>query len=275
MPKKTQFKNQCIFCNKNSTSAEHIFPRWLGRTLSYPTSSSTFNRSLTKSVSDRYKRRVIPKNTSNHASGLTTRKVCIECNNQWLSDIENTVQPIFTRIIHSEKTELKKEDQAVLAKWAYLLAIKWDLMEKAISGYQPIFYSNFYKNRTPPQNTRVWVGLSGNDDIQAYHRTIALYYDFAPNTIPNIRSTTLKIGPVVFHILTHEEISYSYIESANAFNNLLTQIHPFQTDVELHNVEHQLITSSFMDLISKACGMQHSETHLEELIQVEKKVDIS
>lgn len=275
MSKKTQFKNQCVFCKKKSPSAEHIFPQWLGKILSYPTSSSTFARTLTTATHDKFKRTVIPKNTSNHASGQTTKKVCIECNNQWLSQIESTVQPVFSRIIRSEKTVINKKDQENLAKWAFLLAIKWDLMEQAISGYQPFFYSNFYEGRSPPSNTRIWIGFSGNDDIQAYHRTLAFSDVLGPRaTSPNLRSTTLKIGPLVFYVLTHEKYTYDYVESANSSNTLLTQIHPFQTSLELHNIEDRRIPSYWLDYIAKCCGMHHSAEHIKELIKVEERVEM-
>lgn len=220
-----------------------------------------------------FKRTLIPKNTSNHASGQTTKKICVECNNQWLSKIESAVQPVYSRIIRSENTFINKEDQEILARWAYLIAIKWDLMEQAISGYQSFFYSNFYESRCPPSNTRIWIGVSGNDDIQAYHRTLIFRDDFGPRaTSPNLRSTVLKIGPLVFYVLTHEESTYGYVDSANSYNSFLAQIHPFQAEMELNNVEDRKIPSYWLHYIARCCGMLHSPEHINDLINIEQIV---
>jgi hypothetical protein len=172
---------------------------------------------------------------------------------------------VYDKIINY-RIFLDEHEQQTLASWAYLLALKWDLLETQISGYSESYYYSFKKNKTPPANTKIWMGRSSNDELECYHRTAAESESILDQTTATTRATTLKIGPAVFFVLTYSGERSLFLESANIkSSHKLTQIHPqIQT---INNTEPTvLLTSSEMEILTKVCGQQHDSDMVKELL---------
>lgn len=266
MAKKTQFKSICVFCGEKSPSDEHVFPQWLGRRLNYPCKQSAMHRRVMQIIDGKTVFTPILKKTNHHISAVTTRKVCKTCNNGWLSQIESNTTPIYEKMIKYNIT-LNQHEQKTLASWAYLIALKWDLMETQISGYASSHYHEFFKNKTPSNNTRVWIGFTDNDDIECFHRTAATLENITDPIIRSIRSTTLKIGTAVFFVLTHDPETLELLESANTkSSHKLQQIYPHIKTINDVTDPFAILNHLEMAVLTKVCGMQHDPDLLKQFL---------
>lgn len=257
MAKKNQFKSSCVFCGGKSPSDEHVFPQWLGKRLNYPCDQSIQRRRVARYIDGELSYDNFEKSTRNHISSKTTRKICKECNNGWMGKMENDLVPIYEKALNS-KLNLSQDEQLKLASWAYLLALKWDLMETKISGYHHEHYDEFYHNKAPSKNTKIWIGFSGDDQIECFHRTCVITNDVNNLPPPNIRSTTLKIGPIVFYVLTDTSDSSEFLGSANTKSpHKLQQMHPYIKTIDDVSTPFSILRYMEMHTLTKTCGMQH------------------
>lgn len=87
--------------------------------------------------------------------------VCRECNSGWMSNFEKTVKPIIIRLVSERGFDVSAEDQRTLASWAhktFLMYDQWRPVEDR--RYHPEDYHAFYRDRLPPENSRLYLGYS-------------------------------------------------------------------------------------------------------------------
>lgn len=121
----------CAFCRKSlfgKATNEHILPQWL---------LDEFG------IRDD---QVSPTHISNEGTAVSTRKhqlknlvagrVCSDCNNGWMSQLEATSQPILRKLFENETSvvDYSPADRFILARWAVKTALTLNLG------------SNFHKN---------------------------------------------------------------------------------------------------------------------------------
>lgn len=112
----------CTFCGKNDSkpSKEHVLPKWVTNEFPDAIKWETINR-LTN-----YTRK-----TTKHVN-ITAKHPCENCNNGWLSRLENKAKPILAPLIHGVPTTLSPSAQAVIGIWFFARAVMFDLhSEKA------------------------------------------------------------------------------------------------------------------------------------------------
>lgn len=224
MPKK-QFKNTCIFCGDSSTTYEHVFPKWIGTKLDLPNTHSVYNREVFTTTKNGQKTRDhYPKRSSNPIGTTQIKKVCQPCNGEWLSQFEEKIIPIYESLINNEDQQLQPEEQKMLSVWATLISIKWAHTENNTLGYSEKHWNPIFSDRNTPKNTRVWIGRSDGDDIQAFHRVMYIGRTSEAPLAAKLISTALKIGPVVFHVLSHEDDTFDFVKQANLKNTAMTLI---------------------------------------------------
>jgi hypothetical protein len=108
-------RGRCVFCNQLGSSEEDVFARWLTKALGGPGPTGFHLRR--SSGRDRL-------NTS--TLRLTTRAVCRECNNGWMSQSEQAVRPVLTPMLRMQTVRLAKEEVATLAQWVFKTALMFD-----------------------------------------------------------------------------------------------------------------------------------------------------
>lgn len=124
----------CIFCDTaiaSKGSNEHIFPRWL----------LDYLRIREEDIS--------PTHTNAQGQVLSTRRhklenlvegrVCLKCNNGWMSSLEGEIKPLLVSLMETEKevVQLKPDERLKVARWAFKTAITLNSA------------SNFHKNVPP------------------------------------------------------------------------------------------------------------------------------
>lgn len=141
----------CIFCDKESGSEEHLWPDWVhrfirergidldGLRVQEGTSPEIIDDDLEKTINN----------------------VCHNCNNTWMSRIEDKNRPRFMLMLQNTPFTIDPGGMKILTEWAVKTAMVQDSIKPRIGN------ENFYtrKERAAmrerleiPARTRVWIG---------------------------------------------------------------------------------------------------------------------
>jgi hypothetical protein len=94
---------RCIFCGVPANSKEHLFAGWVLQSLGGM-------KRMRQTLSDGIPREL--------TGPMTIRCLCEHCNNEWLSEIENSAKPIMEPLMHDKGGPLTPADQEIMAIWA-------------------------------------------------------------------------------------------------------------------------------------------------------------
>jgi hypothetical protein len=144
----------CVFCGGRPTTNEHVFPRWLERFL--PADRRQVLE-LARYGEGRY-------DVAVNKVGLEIRvnKVCAECNNGWMSQLEAASIDVLTPLIEGldDLQLLSLAEQRQIALWATKTAMMTDQTQA-----DPLLTyaqrSRLRTHRAIPGGTRVWIGACG------------------------------------------------------------------------------------------------------------------
>ncbi len=136
-----------MFCGRNDIkiTKEHVFPDWLNQL--FDSSIKGINESVTLDgrVVYRYESKLFSR---------TINDVCETCNSGWMSNLENEVKPILTKMLRSKNIVLDKVKQRRLATWAYKTMLVMNYQNPPPPEQQIIpesAYSDFYETKTIAQ----------------------------------------------------------------------------------------------------------------------------
>ena len=114
----------CQFCGGGPSTKEHVFGKWLYKSITSPDERKTtkkiqhaitIERSGTPVASEGFLDGRI-----GSTLGVTTRTVCRRCNNGWMSEIESSMQQAFTALTGCPETPLSRAHSVAAFRWAYL-----------------------------------------------------------------------------------------------------------------------------------------------------------
>jgi len=126
---------QCIFCGSGQLTKEDAFPKWLVQLL----------RSQQPSGSEPaiHRREAGPDGSiksheSSSGSFTQVRQVCGECNNGWMSRLEEQAKEIMAPVIESlEHTQISTSDLVVIARWAIKTAFVYEFTRPTVRSSAP------------------------------------------------------------------------------------------------------------------------------------------
>ena len=147
----------CFFCGstENPLTDEHVWPKWVSKLLKGQYGSDHFVhvRSASDSTTGLWKSPDLK---------VTTDQICIRCNNEWLSVLENDhVKPIATPLILDQGGDIiKPSDQWILATWAYKMALLLEIampkQEQRITS-TPAERKQFCEMKVANEHVRVFI----------------------------------------------------------------------------------------------------------------------
>jgi len=130
MPKRPRRQNlkppgRCIFCGGgavpgNPMSREHLWSDWMTAAKLLPHGGEHVEVRNVILGSARISVRSLTRTRQGEASTKKRRTVCQRCNNGWMSDLEESVQPILTPLIKGEKITLFPTMLLTLMQWLTL-----------------------------------------------------------------------------------------------------------------------------------------------------------
>jgi hypothetical protein len=211
-------RKQCLFCDNYANSKEDTFPLWLLEVVAN-------RQDMIKTVSD------LPIKIQKGSSALRIRTVCENCNNGWMSKLEEDTIPVLRPLLVDLSVRLSPDDQILLASWVMKTGVVLDSIYKHSHFYQKEECEILRKNRTIPTGTVVWIGrYFGN----ALHAGLS---DFVLDSPPHLKIAngcviTFVLGRVVFQILSarpkpeYKELRVDVGYRPGKWDRLLTKIWP-------------------------------------------------
>ncbi|MCP4539890.1 MAG: hypothetical protein GY832_22350 [Chloroflexi bacterium] len=172
----------CIFCQEQASSKEDIWPQWL--TKRFPLS----NASRMEAERGGHKLGTWQINTPQL---LLSKCVCRNCNNGWMSQLEQEMKPIVDSILDERLKVLDVSSQAVIAVWATKTAMVLEtLYPKREFFYSEIERQCMHAVSAIPERTSIWIAqcvnqpniysagkdlqtASGDSEAKAYVTTMA------------------------------------------------------------------------------------------------------
>lgn len=153
--------HRCIFCDQlGLMSQQHVWPKWLQSLFTGHVQRQTNfirNRidkldSATIQIQPNIKRR------EGKMITLRYRKVCLDCNNGWISSLENDLKPLLTKLITGVATEISQAEAVSLATWIAIITIMAEFSDPYSQAISINDVHHIYSHRTPPQNWNIYVG---------------------------------------------------------------------------------------------------------------------
>lgn len=212
----------CVFCRRDvRLTAEHVFAQWMQPWLDDPDGrSGTHTRAtiLPGTDSDEHMHAGRP-------ATLTVRSVCAECNNGWMSQVEDRAQPFIETMLRGHARTYYDDGRTRLATWLVKTALVAG--SKFEPRLDPAFYDDLWVTRRPTDRTLVWLAAT-NDRYFHYtdYRPMRLEIDGEPPPIePNAYTAVIAVGEFAGFV-----VSWRYgsppLDGVARFTDALTRVWP-------------------------------------------------
>jgi hypothetical protein len=145
---------RCIFCGASNVTREHVFSQWTHKHLNPPKPGRTERR-----MAIRYFDRMEIVNYKLPGAMRDWQIKCVcggdknTCNNGWMRELEEAVEPILTPIILGEEIRLFEADHKLIATWAVLKVM---VMDHRILHHMQRKYMK--ARGRPPGGWAIWIG---------------------------------------------------------------------------------------------------------------------
>ena len=161
---------ECVWCGSAANSKEHVFPQWLHKLdgpSRYIAQHGGFQESAPRLVArhDHNERWVeyeaIRGTRAPNLHKVEVKAVCKKCNENWMSQLEQSAKPIIRRLIEGDDIDLTVNDLETLASWAHKTFLMYDQWEESPDRrYRGGDYRAFYADRIPPSHVRLYLAHS-------------------------------------------------------------------------------------------------------------------
>ena len=145
----TQSERRCAFCEtEGPLTREHVWPQWLKEVL--PQGLQWFGMEVEENGVK------TPRIWQGETISATVRRVCRECNNGWMSRIEEYSRPLLTPLVLGERRSLSPQDQEIAATWGFKTILMLQFLNRADQREIPRDqYRWFFQHQTPPSAARI------------------------------------------------------------------------------------------------------------------------
>jgi hypothetical protein len=195
----------CIFCGNYSLTREDAWPLWLMRKFPKKSTGIMEGQIGTKHLPPW--RQISPE--------LKVKFICKECNNGWMSRLEDQVKPILEPIFNHETILISSQQQSILSAWAVKTAM---VLEAIYSSkfwfYLPVERRFLMETLHPPALTYVWIAKCINP-TGCYSKASKLTgrtNDLTSNDTGYC--STIGFGPLALQVLSMRLLDSTPAESA-------------------------------------------------------------
>jgi len=195
----------CIFCGNLGLTREDAWPLWLMR---------KFPKKSTGMMEGQIGNKALPP-WHLISPELKVKFICKDCNNGWMSRLEDLVKPILEPIFNQETFLINYQQQSIFSAWA----VKTTMVLEAIHNNGFLFYlpaerTSLMENLHPPALTYVWIAKCV-DHLGCYSSASKLTgwtYDL-PGHISGYCST-IGFGPLALQVVSMRLPGSTQVESA-------------------------------------------------------------
>ena len=168
-----------------------------------------------------------------------TTRVCIDCNNGWMSRLQQAAKPVLLPLIQGDPTRLSRQNQRLVARWATMSVMTSDFIDPNKQAVPIEDRRQFSKTGEPPADTwKIWIGRFQRQEWRGYwvHNSIPIGDNEEELGVteeghphPNTQTTTLVFGELYVHAFScpYPEIVRP-VELSDRATSVLTQIWPVQ-----------------------------------------------
>jgi hypothetical protein len=216
----------CIFCDNPAGSAEHLWPDWVHEFIK---TNGIQLIALRVRIND-----------EPEAIEFDLEKkmetVCHNCNNTWMSQIEQKNRPRFLKMLKNEPLSLDPGGMKIITEWAVLKSMILE-SERPQHGKE-LFYTTeeriaFREHRQIPARTRVWVGALDEFHVGGHTTDFTIMVNGGKTRVGTGCVNTIYMGYFVCQVVTKHflpEVQADQIPPIDPppgiSNSRLIQIHP-------------------------------------------------
>jgi hypothetical protein len=224
---------KCIFCGQGNLSKEHIWSEWTHALIGVNTATNRVEAGWKTSPRDgtRLTRR---KERPGHTATKKLRVVCVKCNNEWMSTVDNTARDCLTPLILGAIINLDVFGQNIVAIWAALktLTIEHNTKENVITSQST--RDAFRDKRTIPDGMKISIAQCGQSEWRSAliweTHTIAVADTLEAAKLqrpsgPNIQAVSFGIGQLFIHVVHTTAPGVDFTMKTNQ-QGLIFQIFP-------------------------------------------------
>ncbi|MBV9820602.1 MAG: hypothetical protein JO144_00040, partial [Actinobacteria bacterium] len=190
---------QCVFCGRDGSEVkitrEHVFPDWISDYLNRKNESGThFIVGLDDSEQ--------PVAWSDRYGQTKVRRLCKDCNNEWLGvGLERPVKAFLGPMLLGRTVDLSVESQALLAFWAAKTALVSELLKPDAASVPAQDYREMRRLSQALPTQCVWVGYRHE---RPDRQLVALTTGWPqPDRQKVAYAKTIAVGSVVFLVFGH------------------------------------------------------------------------
>lgn len=171
MPKSAPFKHgrkTCIFCGGAANSGEHVWPKWAHSLL--PAFSRHEQITLEGPVEKTVLSRVRHRRRQGSSAKVAIKRVCKSCNSGWMGNYEEKLKLTLTRMMIGSHLAIGPDTQILLREYfTYkIMVLDWTNDDPVFSDKER---SEFFLNRTIPEDLKVIISYCPEQSTQSYYRT--------------------------------------------------------------------------------------------------------
>jgi hypothetical protein len=138
--------------------------------------------------------------------------VCQECNNVWMSQLQETAKPFLIPMLTGQKTALYGKGQTVVSAWITMLVMVAEHLDRDKIAISAAERQWLYIKRRPPSHWRIWIGKHCREAHPLYTHNVlriateeeeieGLPLDTASES--NTQTSTICLGEhLVIHIMS-------------------------------------------------------------------------
>jgi hypothetical protein len=145
---------KCIYCERSALIAslthEHIWAEWLQP---YVTKLDAHERVLHRGTAFWSQKTTKRQNFDMHSRRVY--KVCGECNNGWMSKLQELARPTILKIIDNRLVRITRSERITLSAWVGMLVMIADFDSSASPAISQADRAHLYKNRQMPKSWRI------------------------------------------------------------------------------------------------------------------------
>ncbi len=260
-------QKKCIFCNGYGLTKQHVFPDWIKKIL--PRDSTNHHQNITSYALGNNKTIFVHPDLqikNGHPGSRKIRNVCGNCNNGWMSELEQIAKPSLTDLILGNNTTLSQGIQAIIARWVVMTSIMAEYTDTNTISIQELHRTLLMSKSNPGEGWQIWLGnYSGNEWVFRYrhHGGFLLKRDqyeklIKENKKPelNLQISTIVLGALFIHsVCSLPEVSQNFVFD-NDLKESVIKIWPPNEELIISPSSNK-ITDSIANEISEYFFMKH------------------
>jgi hypothetical protein len=173
----------CLFCKGPGLTREHIWADWLRNYI--PRDLTEYH--LNHRVDYRTHVNSDMKKFSGDPRSRRLPVVCLDCNQGWMSKLQEDTKPVLIPLILGKPTKLRRSHQRLLAAWITMAVMVGEHVVPSSAVIAQSERSLFMLTLQPPRRWRIWVG---------HYRRGEWIGHWVHNAVPLVLQEDLRSGKV-------------------------------------------------------------------------------